>query len=336
MKVTLHIGTEKTGTTSIQSALAVSRDSLAERGILYPRLFGSSNHMEIAVASRVSSDRDELQLIELSKFGSDDLNLYRERLQERIATEVKTGSPDRVVISNEHCHSRLVSRESVEMLATILRKISNDIEIVLYLRRQDRLAVSLNSTRIKLGGRGPLFPKVSDAGTTYYKYDALIDRYETVFPNSEIKIRIYERDMLKNGDVVEDFFDTVNLGRPPEKRVRENVSLSDKQSLFLQLFNERFPLMCRGKLNRERGPIFDAIRNVELGAPYKPPRKEAIDFYANFLSGNALVKSRFFTNMGRDTLFDSDFSEYPEAVVDRELTNDEMMNFIAAIWSYKK
>lgn len=35
-KVILHVGTHKTGTTSIQAALAASRPALQAAGILYP------------------------------------------------------------------------------------------------------------------------------------------------------------------------------------------------------------------------------------------------------------------------------------------------------------
>lgn len=43
-KLILHVGCEKTGTKSIQRALANGRRRLAERGIIYPRSLGIENH----------------------------------------------------------------------------------------------------------------------------------------------------------------------------------------------------------------------------------------------------------------------------------------------------
>ena len=37
MKILLHIGSPKTGTTTLQRTLYASRDTLADRGILYPK-----------------------------------------------------------------------------------------------------------------------------------------------------------------------------------------------------------------------------------------------------------------------------------------------------------
>lgn len=34
---TLHIGTEKTGTTTLQSFLSKNRDALSKQGIIYPK-----------------------------------------------------------------------------------------------------------------------------------------------------------------------------------------------------------------------------------------------------------------------------------------------------------
>ena len=40
----LHIGTEKTGTTSIQEFLAINRAALAEQGLHVPEFLGARSH----------------------------------------------------------------------------------------------------------------------------------------------------------------------------------------------------------------------------------------------------------------------------------------------------
>lgn len=82
MRLSIHIGTEKTGTTSIQTALKADRDRLAESGVLFPILFGSLNQMELSVAASNQDCPDELQLIELGRQNCS-LEEYRQRLQKK-------------------------------------------------------------------------------------------------------------------------------------------------------------------------------------------------------------------------------------------------------------
>lgn len=335
MKVLLHIGTEKTGTTSIQRALARNRLALKSNKVLYPSLFGSENHMEIAAACRSGKGLDELQTIELAKFGSGDLGRYRAALQERLIGEINDGDYERVVLSNEHCHSRLNNDASVESLLSFLAPITHDVEVVVYLRRQDLVAVSLASTRVKLGGDGDLFPQSNTSAVEYFMYDKLIERYQSAFGQNFIKVRLFERDHLKGGDIVEDFFDVADIGPPPSDRIKANTSLSHAQLLFLARFNREFPLMRDGKINDERGPIFNAIQNICLGSHFRPPRDQAVAFYEQFREGNAYLRKRFFEGIGRETLFEENFQEYPEGPGDAELTEEILFEFIAAIWRFR-
>ena len=62
MELYLHIGTEKTGTTTIQSFLAANRDLLKRNRILYPRAPGEQNHRALAAAAQDCARGDLWQL----------------------------------------------------------------------------------------------------------------------------------------------------------------------------------------------------------------------------------------------------------------------------------
>lgn len=71
-KLTLHIGTEKTGTTSIQNTLKANYDNLNQLGILYPKCFKLSNHVEMAVCFQTYNPDSELySVVGLSNNKSD-------------------------------------------------------------------------------------------------------------------------------------------------------------------------------------------------------------------------------------------------------------------------
>ena len=50
MKLTVHIGTTKTGSTSIQAFMRVNRKALAAKGISYPAMLGVQDHRNAAIA----------------------------------------------------------------------------------------------------------------------------------------------------------------------------------------------------------------------------------------------------------------------------------------------
>jgi len=336
VKITLHIGTEKTGSTSIQRALAADRAALAEGGILYPQLFGSDNHMELAVAAMAPKAGDELQLVELKRQDCDHAT-YCERLKAQIEQERAGGAFDRIVLSNEHCHSRLGDSEAVARLIALFDADPADCNVIVYLRRQDRLAVSLHSTRLKLGGKGDLFPPASEIYRPYYfDFQQVIATYDALIPAGNIDVRLYENPRLAGGDVVADFYEAAGLGVTPSVTPRANPSLSNAQSLFLARFNDMFPLIVDGRINEARGPIFQAIRNVGLGERFRPSRADALAFYEPFRPGNAAIRERFLPALDRPTLFDENFDDYPEAADTASLDEETLFEFVAAIWRYHR
>ncbi len=86
-EVLLHIGVHKTGTTSIQAALAAARPQLADQGVVYAGVTGSHYHAAAAVVGRQLGWDKGGRLIDISTW--DDL------VQEVRAT------PSKVVISSE-------------------------------------------------------------------------------------------------------------------------------------------------------------------------------------------------------------------------------------------
>ena len=334
MRIIIHIGTEKTGTTSIQQALSIDRSLLAGRGILYPKLFGSENHMEVAVAAMEARADDELQMIELKRQNCSHAD-YVNKLRAQLRDEVESGDYSTLLISNEHCHSRLTLHENIEMLRNIFEAFATSFDIVVYLRRQDRLALSYHSTRLKLGGLEDIFP-VNDGGSLplYFNFNDLLERYAHGFGAENITARIYERSLLLNENVVDDFYYSAALGGSPSVRPHANEALSGKQALFLEWFNRKFPLVLDGKINSARGDIFSVISNVGLGDPFLPSRGSAQTFYSRFHEENRKVRDKYFSNFSRKTLFDESFDEYPLLQSNLGLSFEETMLFVAEIWTY--
>lgn len=328
----LHIGTEKTGSTSIQNALAVRRDQLAARGILYPRLTGTPNHTELALLGLGDSPADALQMQELARTGQDHA-AYVATAMQRLDAEIAASGADKVVLSNEHCHGRVSGGSFVTRLRDHLAPRFASVQIIVYLRRQDRMAVSHHSTRLREGGLGQVLPPRA-AEVPYYNYARLLDMYAEGFGADAITVRLFEPGRLTGGDVVHDFFATAGLGidAPPHKIV-VNPSVSRQQARFLTLFNASFPLVLNGALNPARGPVMEAIDDVLRGPQARPSRAAAEAFLDQFAADNARLRDRFLPDLDRPSLFDDSFDEYPEeSDLEVPLTEEEMMAFVTALW----
>src|SRR5215469_5693606 len=93
----LHIGTQKTGTTSLQHYLSANRERLLERGFLYPSSTGRINHVGITAYSR---DEEKIDLIR-KRCGiesSAEVHAYRRRLKQELNDEVEECHPAAVIL----------------------------------------------------------------------------------------------------------------------------------------------------------------------------------------------------------------------------------------------
>ncbi|USI28204.1 hypothetical protein ACD631_17840 [Alteromonas macleodii] len=95
MKLILHIGTHKTGTTTIQRAFASNRSSLLEIGVWYPNYHevlggGKTNYAHLDIAKALMDEKSALSKGEAIQF-----------LQQLYASAVKLNNVNTVVISAE-------------------------------------------------------------------------------------------------------------------------------------------------------------------------------------------------------------------------------------------
>ena len=315
----LHIGTEKTGTTSIQSFLFAHRDLLARRGCLFPSTAGYVSNQRLVTYAKRVPDPD---LVEPGLELEDARTLadWKEGFVVAHCNEVLpwlcARADARLVYSSEHMQSRVQDTEEIRRIARLVRPMVDEVRVIVYLRRQDRLALSAYSTTVRGGNARPFaFEDVNHAGP-YYDQRALLERWASVFGERAITVRVFERARLVGGDVVDDFVDAAGIGhatgelaRPPST----NEALSWTAQSILRAFNAR-----PGDDPRLHGVDRRALRSHLLGelegladgfAPVRPARASARAFQAHFEEANREVAERWLGGRG----FDDSFDEYPEA-----------------------
>ena len=295
MRIVLHIGTEKTGTSSIQRFFQINRERLLGRSILYSCVAGTENHMALAAAAQSEEKLDDLRMIyELDSPAK--VRAFRETLANQLLEEATSSACSQLVFSSEHCSSRLVSVTEVETLANILRPISRDIRIVVYLRRQDDFLCSSYSTDVKSGFCGEFELPDAPLRKARYDYFELLRRWSSVFGRKNLVCRIYDSARLKGGEVVEDFAEVIGLAwdasfeRPP----RVNESLDARALEFLRLLNKSVPRFRDNRLNPERGNLVQLLQKLSNGPGLSLPPHLMREFMEHFRQSNARVAEQYF------------------------------------------
>ncbi len=314
MRCILHIGTEKTGSTSLQTALSANRAHLSERGILYSEAAGSLNSRALAAAFCQYSSDDNY----LARLGIGDVTqhtVWRTDLLDKVRKEVITAqtSHDTFVMSSEHFSSRLVSEGQIASLKSFLLTLFTDIDVACYLRRQDRMAASRHNEVLRAGFAEPILPNVqtSEGLPLLFDFDALLRRWSELAGQIALKPRIFDKKALLDGDVVDDFSKTFLHTRLPERPQRQaNVSLSKPAQDALHMFNTAMGPQNRQALSQARRKLSQYLEIHAPGRGRQPTVDKAREFYALFKQGNDLVARTYFK---KDVLFPEDFdSEYPK------------------------
>lgn len=166
MKCILHIGTEKTGTSTIQAFLDLNRDLLRCHKILFTQSAGRKNNRDLSVAAYNLTNIDDFAkskglrtATKLSNYQSQVIDSLRREID-----QAKSGGLDTVCFSSEHFHSRLRTDREVERLHAILKNLGiREITVVIYLREQAALVTSLYSTAVLFGGRTTSPPEPNEA-----------------------------------------------------------------------------------------------------------------------------------------------------------------------------
>lgn len=290
-KLILHIGCEKTGSTSIQNFFHANRQRLIDSyGILYPKTLGGRNHTRVGIYA-CNEDKDLGRFLPKGK----NLSEFRESLEQEFRREVMASPAPTIIVSNEWLHPRIQETEEFERLKKLFGGLFDEIRVILYIRRQDKLALSLYSTALKAGNtRKFSFPPGSpDNLPYYYDFYGIYKNWAAQFGEENIIVKVFERDRLTGGDVVKDFLSTLGISGddfyyPPE----ENLSLSNAGIKVMRAFNRisgRLDHLLSAKIVRKiRGVISKSFQ----GKPKLASDAECQEFFELFSESNSLLKFR--------------------------------------------
>ncbi|MGM0831827.1 MAG: hypothetical protein ACQEUK_03245 [Pseudomonadota bacterium] len=315
MKAIIHIGTEKTGTTTLQGFIKKNRNKLLESGYYIPLSIGDGNNRGLASCAMEESRLDDFyhaQGINTKVARAEhDKHLLADLKAEMVSLGKKYHT---VIFTSEHFHSRCVSQDEVNNVKGILTPYFEEFEIIVYLRPQVDMAVSLYSTYLRSGSYSKFddfLEKHCSSDNPYYDYGNLLKKWSRTFGEQNIRVRIFDRNSMINKDVVDDFFAAVGFENclsnfERVKNLNESLTPFGQEVLRLcNFYNYSFlvdDISFKNKLSQ-------LINKNFVGKGYSPSASLAKKIQGGFEALNSEVAKKWFN---KEKLFDFDFEAYGE------------------------
>lgn len=237
----LHIGSEKTGSTSIQWLLRMGAlEATTDVRRLRP---GPEWGQMTFVRALAAEDRRRAKV--LATLGD-------------LATRVNAEPSRTWVFTNEVLFRRGVAASLAEGLG---RRVSVPVKVICYLRRPDFLAEALYKQRVKNGriaaGPAAFLARARDA----LDFEGILGEYAAAFGAENLVVRPFERQRFPEGNVVLDFLSLIGIEPIPEgieTTLDRNRSLSTAASEFAGLVartNGSLHKRVLTHLNRSENPL---------------------------------------------------------------------------------
>jgi hypothetical protein len=300
MRALLHIGLEKTGTTSIQQFLTLNAGRLRDLGAWVCESQHRGNNFHLALASFAPFRQDSLlRTIGINK--PNDFEVFSARqarlLKSEVAAAAKAGCTT-FVISSEHLQSRLTSHDDLAKLKQTLTAAGlNQVEVVVYLRSPLRIALSHHGMAIKKGvhiddqALLPGNPRVSHI----LDFEKMIDLWQTCFGSAAMNVRLYPEGSGADA-ILRDFarqigaesqFESFHL--PP----RANTNLSEEALLILNAVNAKSKLVANQWATRE---FFNLVESSAAGKGLTASATLVNAYESAYRAQIDTIQAQFFSN----------------------------------------
>jgi hypothetical protein len=236
LDLTLHIGTGKAGSSSIQFFLRDNRERLGELGVLYPRTPGEARHARLGLF--VKSEAELENSPEWYREKHSDPVSFRKAFRRQLFSEIEDSGLFRVLLSDEILFGS--SAQALRRLSRFTHRVTESLRLVAYLRRQDDHMVSRYQQGVKIGWVVRLRDWAHEDMSDLYDYHARIRRHERLLAPTDFVVRRFERESFVDGSLLEDFLDAARIDARAEDLTpvpNINESLDAESVEFLRLLN---------------------------------------------------------------------------------------------------
>lgn len=290
-KLLLHIGTGKTGSTTLQNALSKANEKNDLDGVVYPSLLGKKHHNELCT---LVMPHERIRRDIRSTYPAENSDYFKliSRLEEQLRIAIYKN--ERVILSGEYFCG--FNDAEVSGFFEIIKAMGfSEICVVVYFREPCSLYLSQVQQRIKASSR------FKNPNSYIYNYTGIVERWGKFC--DKIIVRDFDKDKLYRADVVEDFililneFFEANVDLSKEARFSSNESLSAASMALMQDYRAFFYKNKDNYFDRQTISLLSLISNIEdeVGCKERPSLKEHVKsiILSNHSSQMAELKEKY-------------------------------------------
>lgn len=303
--VVLHIGTGKTGTSSLQTLLHRNRKRLLDRGILYPKSPGKRRHIRLGLSMQPDEERPRSSPGWRRQQVSTPAQL-RPLFEEQLRAEMAQAPAPLLLFSDEALYGS--ADGGLRNLREFTDTIARSVRVVVYVRRQDDHLCSRYQQVVKRETETRTLAERVDQMdlSATYDYHARLTAWRNILEPDEMVVRRFERASFSDGSLYRDFLEATGVGVMPEdldEGKTRNESIDAESVEFLRILN----LLRRDHEDEVAGVMkgVRAVRRLE-GASSGPtltlPESRLDRFMAQWEESNSAV-ARDFLDDSSGTLF---------------------------------
>ena len=294
-RLILHIGTEKTGSTSIQVFLRINQKRLAEAGVGVPSELGDTLHFRLQLLANDEDTNDDfimnLGLHKNRELRENTLSEWRNQLYQ----EVESSAAQTWIISCETLHSRLLKDSELVRLKKILSPLFDRIDVLVYLREPLSMVTSRLTENAKSAIPVVIPEPVANQEFDIADHQATLQRWESAMGPGKLIVRIFESESLVGGNVIYDFMEACELEQENYLIPRyQNPSLSRYGLKLTEEINRHVPRRwIDGTLIKSRWQLMCHIM-TQLRGGYIPSPEEIKKYDQFYEERNEWVRCNYF------------------------------------------
>ncbi|HED6644032.1 TPA: hypothetical protein R5214_001329 [Campylobacter coli] len=353
MTAYVHIGTEKTGTTSIQEFLYINKSIIQKQNYFFAQSIGIKNHWDLAFLG-YSLNKKDSYILNNSLWNFQAIKQHKKNIFSKIKDEVKFNH--KIIFSSELLQSRLTRKREIVKLYTFFKKIGfTNIKVICYIRDANEMLRSLLSEAIKWEeiDSFELKEEKEEYKLGYKKnlfhfhhicnHKQTLQWWGEVFGKENLIVRLFDKNEFYQGDLLKDFMHSIGLEWDDEFIIppKQNESLDLLGIDLLRRINKFLPLFCNNARNIFRGDLHHfAVKHFtskDSHLKFQPPKEVVQSYIDYFEESNEWVRKEFFPH--KERLFSKkDLTDYKENYELKEMKPeywDKIAEFIADIVSTK-
>ncbi|EPW9134170.1 hypothetical protein ACWSN4_001808, partial [Campylobacter coli] len=340
MTAYVHIGTEKTGTTSIQEFLYINKSIIQKQNYFFAQSIGIKNHWDLAFLG-YSLNKKDSYILNNSLWNFQAIKQHKKNIFSKIKDEVKFNH--KIIFSSELLQSRLTRKREIVKLYTFFKKIGfTNIKVICYIRDANEMLRSLLSEAIKWEeiDSFELKEEKEEYKLGYKKnlfhfhhicnHKQTLQWWGEVFGKENLIVRLFDKNEFYQGDLLKDFIHSIGLEWDDEFIIppKQNESLDLLGIELLKRTNKSYKHLLPSTIS---GAYLCTSKDPHL--KFQPPKEVVQSYIDYFEESNEWVRKEFFPH--KERLFPKkDLSNYKENYELKEMKPeywDKIAEFIAYI-----